>query len=65
MASDTFYLVVVQFLSGLSNGFLGSTSMMGAGAWVEVEEREAAGGFMGLMLVGGLTVGSLASFLVA
>lgn len=63
--SDAFYLVAVQFLFGLSNGFLGSTCMMGAGLWVEVEEREAAGGFMGLMLVGGLTVGSLLSFLVA
>lgn len=65
VASDLFYLVVVQFLFGLSNGYLGSTCMMGAGEWVEVEEREAAGGFMGLMLVGGLTVGSLLSFLVA
>lgn len=65
VASDAFYLVVVQFLFGLSNGFLGSTCMMGAGQWVEVEEREAAGGFMGLMLVGGLTVGSLLSFLIA
>lgn len=65
IASDGFYLVIVQFLFGLSNGYLGSTSMMGAGEWVEVEEREAAGGFMGLMLVGGLTVGSLLSFLVA
>ena len=40
VASDAFYLVVVQFLFGLSNGYLGSTSMMGAGEWVEVEERE-------------------------
>ncbi|MCJ1252921.1 hypothetical protein MMC24_000727 [Lignoscripta atroalba] len=60
--SDVFYLFVVQFLFGLSNGYLGSTCMMGASKWVEVEEREAAGGFMGLMLVGGLTVGSLLSF---
>ena len=65
VSSDAFYLVIVQFLFGLSNGFLGSTCMMGAGEWVEVDEREAAGGFMGLMLVGGLTVGSLLSFLVA
>ncbi|KAL9104604.1 MAG: hypothetical protein Q9163_000469 [Psora crenata] len=63
--SDLFYLVIVQFLFGLSNGFLGSSCMMGAGEWVEAEEREAAGGFMGLMLVGGLTVGSLMSFLIA
>ena len=65
VASDTFYLVIVQFLFGLSNGYLGSTCMMSAGEGVEVEEREAAGGFMGLILVGGLTVGSLLSFLVA
>ena len=63
--SDFFYLVVVQGLFGLSNGFLGSTCMIGAGEWVDEEEREAAGGFMGLCLVGGLAVGSLASFFVA
>ncbi|KAK3109245.1 hypothetical protein LTR53_017715 [Teratosphaeriaceae sp. CCFEE 6253] len=63
--SDFFYLVVVQLLFGLTNGFLGSTCMIGAGEWVEPEEREAAGGFMGLMLVAGLTVGSLASFAAA
>lgn len=60
--SDLFYLVVVQFLFGLSNGYLGSSCMMGVEQWVEEEEREAAGGFMGLWLVGGLTVGSLGSF---
>ena len=60
--SDFFYLVVVQFLFGLSNGYLGSSCMMGVGEWVEEEEREAAGGFMGLWLVGGLAVGSLGSF---
>ncbi|KAI7187869.1 nucleoside transporter family [Hortaea werneckii] len=63
--SDFFYLVAVQLLFGLTNGYLGSTCMIGAGQWVEPEEREAAGGFMGLCLVGGLTVGSLASFFVA
>ncbi|KAI9879780.1 MAG: hypothetical protein M1830_007222 [Pleopsidium flavum] len=63
--SDTFYLIIVQFLFGLSNGYLGSNCMMGAAEWVEIEEREAAGGFMGLMLVAGLTVGSLLSFLAA
>lgn len=62
--SDVFYLVIVQFLFGLTNGYLGSECMMGAGEWVLPEEREAAGGFMGLMLVGGLTVGSLLSFLL-
>lgn len=63
--SDFFYLVIVQFLFGMSNGFVGSMCMMGAVEYVDLEEREAAGGFMGLMLVGGLTVGSLLSFLVA
>lgn len=63
--NDFFYLVIVQFLFGLSNGFVGSTCMMGAVEYVESEEREAAGGFMGLMLVGGMAVGSLLSFLVA
>ena len=60
--SDFFYLVVVQFLFGLTNGFIGSNSMTGAREWVESEEREAAGGFMGLCLVAGLAFGSLASF---
>lgn len=39
--------------------------MMGAAHWVEPDEREVAGGFMGLMLVAGLTVGSLLSFFIA
>jgi solute carrier family 29 (equilibrative nucleoside transporter), member 1/2/3 len=64
ISSDFFYLAVVQFLFGLTNGYLGSECMMGASDWVLPEEREAAGGFMGLMLVGGLTVGSLLSFLL-
>lgn len=63
--SDFFYLIVVQLLFGLTNGYLGSTCMIGAGEWVEPEEREAAGGFMGLCLVAGLAVGSLASFFAA
>ena len=62
--NDFFYLVFVQFLFGITNGYLGSSCMMGASVWVDPEEREAAGGFMGLMLVGGLTAGSLLSFLV-
>ena len=65
VSSDFFYLVVVQFLFGVTNGYLGSSCMMGASEWVDAQEREAAGGFMGLMLVGGLTAGSLLSFLVS
>ncbi len=64
ISSDVFYLVVVQFFFGLTNGYLGSNCMMGAGQWVKEEEQEAAGGFMGLCLVGGLTVGSLLSFIL-
>ncbi|RMD43363.1 hypothetical protein DV735_g1757, partial [Chaetothyriales sp. CBS 134920] len=62
--SDFFYLGVVQFLFGLTNGYLGSECMMGAGQWVAPDEAEAAGGFMGLLLVSGLTTGSLLSFLL-
>lgn len=63
--SDFFYLVIVQFLFGASAGYLGSCCMMGAADWVDPEEREAAGGFMGLCLVFGLAVGSLLSFLIS
>ncbi|KAK3391941.1 nucleoside transporter-domain-containing protein [Sordaria brevicollis] len=63
--SDLFYLLVVQLPFGLTNGWLGASSMMAAGEWVEDGEREAAGGFMSMCLVGGLAVGSLASFSVA
>ncbi|KAH8909809.1 hypothetical protein BR93DRAFT_965886 [Coniochaeta sp. PMI_546] len=63
--SDLFYLLVVQFPFGLTNGWLCSAAMMAAGEWVDDSEREAAGGFMGLSLVSGLTVGSLLSFSAA
>lgn len=63
--SDAFYLAVVQFPFGLTNGWLASNSMMGAAEWVAEDEREAAGGFMGLSLVAGLAVGSLLSFTAA
>lgn len=65
ITSDAFYLLVVQMLFGFSNGYIGSNCMMGFVEWVDVEEREAAGGFMSLCLVAGLTVGSLLSFLAA
>ncbi|KAK7530187.1 nucleoside transporter family [Phyllosticta citribraziliensis] len=63
--SDFFYLVVVQMGFGVTNGFIGSTCMIGAPEWVDVNEREAAGAFMGLCLVAGLAAGSLSSFAVA
>ncbi|KAL3424938.1 nucleoside transporter [Phlyctema vagabunda] len=63
--SDAFYLVVVQLFFGLTNGWLGSSCMMAAGEWVDESEREAAGGFMAINLVAGLTAGSLLSFLAS
>ncbi|KAK3995992.1 catalase-like domain-containing protein [Cladorrhinum sp. PSN332] len=65
VGSDLFYLVVVQIPFGLTNGWLGSSAMMAAGEWVSEWEREAAGGFMGMCLVAGLSVGSVLSFSVA
>ncbi|KAI1954016.1 hypothetical protein LOZ57_000360 [Ophidiomyces ophidiicola] len=63
--SDFYYLFVVQFMFGLTSGYLCSACMIGAAAWVDEDEREAAGGFMSLMLAAGLATGSLLSFLVA
>jgi equilibrative nucleoside transporter 1/2/3 len=63
--SDFFYLFIVQLLFGLTNGYLGSSCMMGFSEYVDSDELEAAGGFMSLCLVGGLTVGSFLSFAVA
>jgi equilibrative nucleoside transporter 1/2/3 len=63
--SDAFYLFVVQLFYGITNGWLSSSAMMGAGEYVNASEQEATGGFMALNLVAGLTVGSLLSFSVA
>ncbi|KAL4788306.1 nucleoside transporter-domain-containing protein [Aspergillus varians] len=60
--SDFFYLFVVQTLFGATNGYLSSCCMMGTSYFVSADEREPAGGFMSLMLVGGLATGSLLSF---
>ncbi|KAF1925664.1 nucleoside transporter family [Didymella exigua CBS 183.55] len=65
VSSDFFYLVIVQLLFGLTNGYLGSSCMMGFVEWVDPDEAEPAGGFMSLCLVGGLTVGSFMSFFAA
>lgn len=64
ISSDIFYLVIVQFLFGLSNGYIAGSTMMAANDWVEPHEREAAGGFMSMMLVAGLTAGSVFTFFV-
>ncbi|GAW11143.1 hypothetical protein ANO14919_004850 [Xylariales sp. No.14919] len=63
--SDLFYLLLVQLPFGLTNGWLASDCMMAAGEWVDENEREASGGFMGLCLVAGLSAGSLLSFTAA
>jgi equilibrative nucleoside transporter 1/2/3 len=62
--SDIFYLGVVQLLFGITSGYIGSNCMMAIPERVKEEEREAAGGYMGLCLVAGLTAGSLLSFVV-
>ncbi|KAJ4298267.1 hypothetical protein N0V90_006167 [Kalmusia sp. IMI 367209] len=65
IGSDFFYLFIVQLFFGISNGYIGSNCMMGFVEWVDAEEREAAGGFMSLCLVAGLTAGSFLSFFAA
>jgi solute carrier family 29 (equilibrative nucleoside transporter), member 1/2/3 len=63
--SDIFYLLLVQFPFGLTNGWLAANCMMAAGEWVDEGEREVAGGFMGVCIIAGLSVGSLLSFTAA
>jgi equilibrative nucleoside transporter 1/2/3 len=63
--NDLFYLGVVQLGFGFTNGWLGSSLMMGAHDFVEEGEREATGGFMATNLVAGLMTGSLLSFAAA
>ncbi|EAT78899.2 hypothetical protein HBI56_174280 [Parastagonospora nodorum] len=65
ITSDFFYLFVIQLFFGLTNGYLGSSCMMGFAEYVEHEELEAAGSFMSLSLVGGLAAGSFLSFAAA
>lgn len=65
VSSDFFYLFLVQLPFGFTNGWLCSRLMTSAGSWVDPGEREAAGGFMGLCLIIGLTIGSLLSFTAA
>lgn len=65
ISSDIFYLLVVQLLFGVTNGYIGSNCMMGFVEYVDIDERAAAGGFMSLCLVAGLTAGSFLSFFAA
>ncbi|KAJ6263281.1 hypothetical protein Dda_1843 [Drechslerella dactyloides] len=62
--SDWFYWAV-QVTFGVTNGYIGSSSMMLGPTLVEDDEVAAAGGFMGLCLVAGLAAGSAASFLLS
>lgn len=64
-AGDWFYLFVVQFQFGLTQGWLIAISMSGVPAWVEEEERESAGAFMGLAMVAGLIAGSFLALAAA
>lgn len=59
--SDLFYWTV-QLMFGVTNGWIGSNCMMAAPEFVEEDEKEACGGYMGLCLVVGLAVGSCVSF---
>lgn len=64
IVSDTFYLFVVQFLFGVTEGWLGGICVIGISEWVDEAEREAAGALMGLSIVAGMAAGSLVSLAV-
>jgi equilibrative nucleoside transporter 1/2/3 len=59
--SDSFYWLV-QLVFGFTNGWIGSNCMMAAPSFVDENEMEASGSFMGLCLVVGLACGSVLSF---
>jgi equilibrative nucleoside transporter 1/2/3 len=59
IVGDWFYLIIVQFLFGLTHGWLSGASMMGVPEWIGEEDREEAGAFMGMTLVAGLVAGSM------
>ena len=65
VAGDWFYLFVVQFLFGLTHGWLSGASMMGVPVWIDEEDREEAGAFMGMTLVYGLVAGSMLGLIAA
>ncbi|KAH9220774.1 nucleoside transporter-domain-containing protein [Leptodontidium sp. 2 PMI_412] len=64
-AGDWFYLVCVQFMFGVTHGWLSGASMMGVPVWVPEEDREEAGAFMGMTLVSGLVAGSILGLIVS
>ena len=59
--SDFFYWLV-QLVFGFTNGWIGSNCMMAAPSFVNEDEVEPSGGFMGFCLVVGLACGSVLSF---
>ncbi|KAK9237221.1 nucleoside transporter-domain-containing protein [Lipomyces kononenkoae] len=63
ISSDGFYMFL-QLWFGITNGYISSCGMMGSESFVEEDEKEAAGGFMGLALNLGLAAGSLCSFIL-
>ena len=64
-AGDWFYLVIVQFLFGVTHGWLSGASMMGVPVWIAEEDREDAGAFMGMTFVAGLVAGSILGLMAA
>ncbi|KAK9457008.1 nucleoside transporter-domain-containing protein [Dipodascopsis uninucleata] len=62
--NSDFIYVILQFLFGISNGYITSCGMMIAESFVEEEEKEAAGGFMGVAFNMGLALGSVCSFIL-
>lgn len=62
--SDLFYLVLVQGLFGLTNGYICVSIMVSTPNLVDKEEREAAGAYMGMLIVAGLAAGSVLSFFI-
>ncbi|PVH83763.1 hypothetical protein DL98DRAFT_512924 [Cadophora sp. DSE1049] len=64
-AGDWFYLICVQFMFGVTHGWLSGASMMGVPVWVPEEDREEAGAFMGMTLVTGLVAGSILGLIVS
>ncbi|KAK9325813.1 nucleoside transporter-domain-containing protein [Lipomyces orientalis] len=63
ISSDGIY-IFLQLWFGITNGYVSSCGMMGSESFVEEDEKEAAGGFMGLALNLGLAAGSLCSFIL-
>lgn len=61
--NDGFYWLV-QLVFGFTNGWVGTSCMIVAPNYVENDEKEVCGGFMGLCLVLGLATGSVMSFFV-